>query len=196
MKPYNKLRGIYFSASTQTKIVMQENQNNIQDLNQRESIEKMKELVDHNAVCLFTTNLTEAPFHTRPMSTQQVDDQGNFWFFSGEESNKNLEIKEDARVQLFFSNPGKSEFMTVHGYASIFKDRHKVEEIWSPIVKAWFKEGKNDPDLSLIKVAPEQAYYWDTKNNKMVSLIKILASMVTGRTMDDGVEGQMNTKVL
>jgi general stress protein 26 len=40
------------------------------------------------------------------------------------------------------------------------------------MAKTWFKEGKEDPNISLIKVIPEDAYYWDTKNNKMVSLIK------------------------
>jgi general stress protein 26 len=175
---------------------MAQNHGEIENLNQREAIEKMKELVDHNAICLFTTNLHEIPLQTRPMSTQQVDEQGNFWFFSGEDSDKNFQIKDNDHVQLFFSNPGKSEFMTVHGYASISRDKKKIDEIWSPVVKAWFKEGKDDPELTLIKVTPEEAYYWDTKNNKMISLIKILVSMVSGKTMDDGIEGQINPKVL
>jgi general stress protein 26 len=175
---------------------MAQNNGEIENLEQQEAVEKMKELVGHNAICLFTTNLSESPLRTRPMSTQQVDDQGNFWFFSGEESDKNFEIKDDDRVQLFFSNPGRSEFMTVHGYASIVRDRNKMEEIWTPIVKAWFKEGKDDPELTLIKVCPEEAYYRDTKSNKMVSLIKILASMMSGKTMDDGVEGKINPNVI
>jgi general stress protein 26 len=175
---------------------MPKNHGEIENLDQQEAIEKMKELVDHNSICLFTTNLNEIPLRTRPMSTQEVDDQGNFWFFSGEESDKNLAIKEDDRVQLFFSNPAKSEFMTVQGTASILKDRNKTEDVWSPIVKAWFKEGKDDPNLTLIKVTPEDAYYWDTKNNKMISLAKILASMVSGKSMDDGVEGEINPRVI
>jgi hypothetical protein len=40
-------------------------------------------------------------------------------------------------------------------------------------------------------VVPDEAYYWDTKNNKMVSLIKIVGSMFSGKVMDDGVEGAM-----
>ena len=34
--------------------------------------------------------------------------------------------------------------------------------------------------------------YWDTKHNKMVQLLKIAASIVIGKTMDDSIEGELN----
>jgi hypothetical protein len=40
-------------------------------------------------------------------------------------------------------------------------------------------------------VKPESTVYRDTKNNKMIQLIKMAASLVTGKTMDDGVEGKL-----
>ena len=43
----------------------------------------------------------------------------------------------------------------------------------------------------MIKVIPQEGYYWDTKNNKVISLIKIATSIVTGKTNDDGVEGTL-----
>ncbi len=163
----------------------------IENLTHQEAIEKMQELVKHNAICMFTTNVKEAPLHTRPMGTQQVDDQGIFWFLSAEDSDKNAEITEDNEVQLFYANTSNSEYMSVYGHASISRDQNEIDQIWSPIAKAWFKEGKEDPRITVIKVTPEEAYYWDTKHSKMVSMVKILASMVSGKTMDDGVEGKM-----
>lgn len=164
---------------------------NIQPLGHKDSIKKMQELVKHNKLCLFTTQLTRIPLQTRPMATQEVDHEGVFWFFSDEESHKNLEIEEDTRVQLFFANPASSEFLSVYGHAMVTKDRKRIEELWHPMVKAWFKGGKDDPTLSLLMVIPSEAYYWDTKNNKMVSLVKIMASAVSGKTMDDGIEGPL-----
>lgn len=170
---------------------MKNEDEDVQHLEHSEAIEKIKELVKHNGICLFTTHLTEVPLQTRPMSVQEVDDDGNFWFLSAKDSNKNWEINEDPRVQLFFANTGSSEFLSVYGHASMYTDRQRIEDIWSPVAKAWFQQGKDDPNISVIKVSPEDAYYWDTKNNKAVSLIKIMASVVGGRTMDDGVEGKM-----
>ena len=160
----------------------------------REAIEKMKELVNHNAVCMFTSNIGEVPLQTRPMTAQEVDDNGDFWFFSPRSSHKNDEIRSDARVQLLFANTSASEYLTVFGTASILEDRKKIKELWSPMVKAWFEEGKDDPNLSLIKVSPENAYYWEPKHNKMVTLFKMATAAATGKQMDIGDQGSLEVR--
>ena len=161
------------------------------DLSGKEAIKKMQELVKSADICLFTTSLTKLPLSTRPMSTQEVDDDGTLWFFSGKSSHKNEDIEKDNRVQLFYYNKSSSEYLSLFGEATLLHDRKEIDRLWSPILKTWFTEGKDDPDLQLIKVRPLEAYYWDTKHNKMVAGFKILAGAVTGVTMDDGVEGKM-----
>jgi general stress protein 26 len=156
-----------------------------------EAIKKMKELVGHNTVCMFTSNMEQVPLQTRPMTVQEVDDEGNFWFFSAKDSHKNYEVKTDNRVQLLFANTSNSEYLTVNGRAAIVEDRSRIEEMWSPLVKAWFEQGKNDPNLTLIKVIPEDAYYWEPKYNKMVTLFKMAASAISGKPMDIGEQGRL-----
>lgn len=167
---------------------------NTQNLSAQDAIDKLKELVKNESSCFFCTQLSKQPITTRPMTTQKVDDEGNIWFMSSIKSEKNIEIKSDNAVQLFYANPQNYEFLTVNGKASIHTDREKIYELWTPFAKAWFKDGKDDADISLIKVAPQSAYYWDTKNNKMISMIQMLASMITGNAPDDGVEGKLNVK--
>jgi general stress protein 26 len=90
----------------------------IKNLTHHEAIDKFKELVKHESTCLFTTQLTQVPLTTRPMSVQKVCDQGNFWFLSSSDSDKNAEIMIDNRVQLFFINTADYEFLSVFGTAS------------------------------------------------------------------------------
>jgi general stress protein 26 len=173
---------------------MEKNASAIKNLSHQEAIDKFKELVKHESVCLFTTRLTEVPLTTRPMSIQKVCDQGNFWFLSASDSSKNQEIVEDSRVQLFINNTSNYEFLSVYGKATISRDRQKIDELWSDIAKAWFNEGKDDPRVTVIKVTPEEGFYWDTKDGKLVSLIKIAASAVTGKTLQEGVEGRISVR--
>jgi general stress protein 26 len=140
---------------------------------------------------MFCTNLANAPFEVRPMSTQEVDHEGNFWFLSGKSSDKNREIKQDDKVQLLYADRNNSDYMTVFGHADVFYDKAKVEELWKPHVKAWFTKGVDDPNISIIRVRPEQAYYWDTKHGGMVAFFKMMASAALGTTMDDSIEGTM-----
>jgi general stress protein 26 len=180
--------------TTPNEKVMEKNASEIKNLTHQEAIDKFKELVKHESICLFTTCLTEVPLTTRPMSVQEVCDQGNFWFLSSSDSDKNFEIEDDPRVQLFISNPTKFEFLSVYGRASISRDREKIDKYWNDFAKAWFPEGKEDPRVTVIKVVPEEGFYWDTKDGKLVSMIKILASAVTGKTLEEGVEGTISPR--
>jgi len=167
----------------------------IKDINGREAIAKMKELIDDIDICMFCTNIPDIPFNTRPMSTQEVDEQGNIWFLSSASSNKNFEIRQDEDVQLIYSKNQDAHFLTVYGKADVLRDKDKIEAMWSPIAKAWFHEGKDDPDITVIRVRPEYAYYWTTKHGKVVSFIKILTAMVSPTKInDDGVEGTLEIK--
>ena len=163
----------------------------VQNLSNYAAIDKIKELVKHNSICMFVTHLEDLPLESRPMSVAQVDDEGNMWFISGKSTTKNQEISTDPRVQLFFSNVSDQEYLTVYGTAGEVDDKAKLKEVWTPIAKAWFEGGIDDPDVSLLKVQPEDAFYWDTKNGRMISLIKILASAVVGKTIEEGVQGNL-----
>ena len=171
---------------------MTENNDHVQNLQNKEAVEKIKDLATSAKVCMFTTQLSVVPLTSVPMGTQEVDDEGNLYFLSGKTSHKNQHIQSDPRVQLFYTNTGSSEFLSVYGNATITTDKAEIEKLWTPIAKAWFTEGKDDPDLTVIKVAPEEAYYWDTKNGKAVTMLKILAGAITGKTMDGGVEGKLS----
>ena len=163
----------------------------VKDLYQEEGIEKMKDLAEDIRICMFCTSSDIMPFTTRPMATAKVDDDGTIWFLSAVESEKNHEITENAKVQLIYSKPGDSKFMAVYGIASIQTNQAKIDELWNPIAKAWFTEGKEDPRITVIGVTPENAYYWDTVHGKVISLISIAASAITGKSHDGGVEGQI-----
>ena len=62
---------------------------------------------------MFVTELDQLPSNSRPMSLQECDDEGNLWFISSKESNKNMEIERDSRVQLYFMNNSDSEYLSV-----------------------------------------------------------------------------------
>lgn len=164
-----------------------------QNLTNQEAVKKIKELSEKAKFCMFCTELTKVPVNSRPMTLQETDDSGNLWFISSDTSNKNFEIKEDRNVQLFFMNNDDSEYLSVYGEASIYKDRTTIEEKWSAMANAWF-DGKDDPTVSIIRVEPKDTYYWDTKAGKLVSLLSFVAAAVTGNKTDnsDGIEGNAN----
>ncbi len=163
-----------------------------ENLTNKEAIDKLKILIEDIVVCLFCTDLKIDDGSTcRPMAAIKVCDQGNIWFFSEKNSDKNEAISKDKNVQLFFSHPAKNSYLVVNGAAEIILDKTKIDELWSPAAKIWFKDGKEDPNISIVKVTPSTAYYWDTDGNNMINFLKTVASVVTGTNLVTGKQGDL-----
>lgn len=177
--------GFFYTLQLQNIIIM-----STENLNHTEAVKKIKELSEKAKFCMFCTQLESLPINTRPMGIQETDEDGNLWFISSDTSNKNFEIKDDKRVQLLFMNNSDSEYLSIFGDATIYKDRSTIEDKWSAMANAWF-DGKDDPTVTIIRVQPKDTYYWDTKAGKLVSLITFVTAAVTGNKTDnsDGVEG-------
>lgn len=81
--------------------------------------------------------------------------------------------------------------MELRGHASTTTDKAYIDELWEPIVKTWFTEGKDDPRLTIIKVTPTEAYYWDTKHGYAVAGVKMMIGVPIGKTLDNSIEGRV-----
>ena len=172
----------------------QQPENNHENLQGAAAIKKIRELTDKNKTCFFCTQpIADESLGVRPMSVQQLDDDGNFWFLSANDSHKNSEIERDNSVQLHFQGSPHSDFLTIYGRADISADKEKIKELWEPIVKTWFTEGVDDPRITVIKVSPETGYYWDNKHGNMIAGAKILLGSIIGKTLDDSIEGKIST---
>jgi hypothetical protein len=69
-----------FSKEFMDSINRQQREENKKTLNGHEAAIKIKELADAAKSCFFCTNIKSGgPFETRPMSPQDVDDDGNIW---------------------------------------------------------------------------------------------------------------------
>jgi len=173
-------------------INQQQEENHTKNLEGHEAVEKIQELVKQAPSCFFCSNIkTGIPFSARPMSVQQVDNDGNFWFLSANDSNKNSELAQDPFVQLIFQGSAHSDFLTVYGMASVSADKEKIKELWEPIAKAWFTEGVDDPRISVIKVESSEGYYWDNKHGNAIAFVKMAAGALIGKTIDDSIEGRI-----
>ena len=163
------------------------------NLTNEEASKKLKELTSTINICMFSTNGTnDKGAVTRPMAVQQTETDHYLWFFSNKDSNKNKEIRQNNFIQLYFSDPGKSTYVSVTGNAEIvIDDKQKIEEMWNPLMKTWFQEGKDDPKISLIKVTPLEGYYWDSTGNRFTNFFKMIGSVVSGKDLVGSEEGRL-----
>ncbi len=138
----------------------------------KEKYQKIREIIENSKVGMMATNLGKKPYNVFPIGIQQMDQNGDLWFFSSKTSDLFEDIQKNSRVQIIYSNEEKQEYLSVLGDAVPLMLANKVHELWNPMLSAWF-EGKTDPNLILLNIKIEQAKYWNSKTNQMVSLINI-----------------------
>lgn len=171
----------------------QQQEDNYEDLQGAEAVKKIKEVAGKTNTCFFCTGIkTGKPVTVRPMAVQKMDDQGNFWFLSANDSHKNQDIQEDNNVQLLFQGSAHSDFLSIYGVATISTDKEMIRELWEPIIKTWFTGGVDDPRITVIKVETTEGYYWDNKHGNAIALVKMAAGAIMGKTLDDSIEGKIS----
>ncbi len=163
-----------------------------ENLYNKEAKEKIKDLAESIDFTLMATNLGNKPFHTVPMSTKKVDENGNIWFLSGKDTDHNQNINTDNNVQLLYSKPGSMTFLTLYGKAFINTDKTILKELYGKTDDSWF-EGVDDPSLCAIQFKPDDAHYWEPKSNKFVSLLKMGVGAITGNEPDISQHGDLKS---
>lgn len=161
--------------------------------NETNDYQKLATMIKDIKFTMLTTVSDDGSLHSRPMGTLELNPdefQGTIWFFSRKDSLKNYSIKKDQHVNLSYANPDKHQYVSVTGRAFISDDRSKMQELWNPILKAWFPEGLEDPDLGLIGINVESAELWDSPPAKVVQMLGFVKSAVTGKPYDQKAHSQ------
>ena len=152
----------------------------------RNAIKKLDSLIKDIRFAMLTTVCPDGTLRSRPMAMPRNKFDGTLWFFTHVDTAKVHEIEEDQHVNVSFADPDKNNFVSVSGRASLVRDKAIMKELWNPFYKAWFPKGLDDPQLALLRVAVEQAEYWDSPNSKLVQLGGFLKAVMTGKQAKGG----------
>ena len=110
--------------------------------------------------------------HARPMTAQlDGEDRRNIYFFTSKENA--IARKAPGRAIATFCSKGHDLFATVHGHLGVHNDREIIDRLWNSYVAAWFKGGKDDPKLALLRLQADSAEIWEDASS-MIAGIKAL----------------------
>ena len=117
---------------------------------------------------------------TRPM-TAQIDipygaddeDGGQIYFFGAKSEHLVQGLDGAHRAVATFASKGHDLFAHVHGTLAIDNDRAVIDRLWGPVIASWYGQGKDDPDLVLLRFDTEQADLWETDPGSMFKAVLI-----------------------
>ena len=150
-----------------------------------DDVRKVAELMRGERIAMFTTASADGVLMSRPMALQEVEFDGDLWFFAERSSRKVAQIA--VRPQVNVTVGSGSTWVSLTGTATLVEDDAKKRELWNAVVEAWFGDTEpEDPAVVLLHVEGESAEYWDTPGGRIASLISFVKSKTTGRPYDGG----------
>lgn len=164
-------------------------------LTQEEKLRKLREIVKAVDICMLTTVDERGDLHSRPMSNnQEVEFDGDLWFFTYGSSHKVEEIGREPKVNASFADVDAQQYVSLTGLAQVVRDRTKIEELWRPHLRAWFPEGVETPDIALLKVSVERAEYWDGSQSIFAHAFSFISSLIKGEPAELGENEKIEMK--
>ena len=146
----------------------------------KQQIEELRELVMDLDIAMFTTRDGGGQLHSRPMDTQQVDDEGHLWFLTSRKSDVVGEVHAIPAICLTYGSKEKNTYLCVSGDAQEIHDQAKISELWSAEHSLFFSAGRDDPDLTLLRVTPDHAEAWTGPSGTVGRLLAFAAATITG----------------
>lgn len=120
------------------------------------------------------------PASAVPMTAQlDKDADSAIWFFT----QKNSDFAKLGPITATYEAKDHKLFARFHGTLAIEDNQERFEHFWNNFVKAWYDEGKTDPDLLFLRMDLGDAEIWSGD----VGLLTV-AKMALGMTVHDQMQ--------
>jgi len=157
-----------------------------------DDLRKLGELIDGIEVAMLTTHAADGSMVSRPLQTLEFDAGGELVFFTAADSRKIDELQANPDVNIAYANPGKQVYVSVRGAAHIDRDRATIDALWSPVQKIFFPQGKDDPNLVVLRVRVRDAAYWESAGNFIARALDFASGMLSKEPRDLGKHGTLS----
>ena len=155
------------------------------DMNPQELRERLWKEIDEARIVMLGLVGGE-PHHMQPMAVFGDKTGDALWFFTKTDTDlvHQTGSRHDAMVCLMAKD---MEFQAcIHGDLVPDTDRVKMDAFWSPFVSAWYPDGKDDPDLIMMRLDPKDARVWVSKRGPISYPLEIAKANATHSLPDVG----------
>jgi general stress protein 26 len=143
---------------------------------------RVRALIERAGVTMLM-NVDERGTHVgRPMLPLFIEGDPHVYFLTHQSSRKVTQVA--ARPQVGLAAIGGSCYVVMAGSAEVSRDADLIRRLWSPTYRAWFPEGKDDPEATVIRVSVERVDYWEPPRSSLMRLVQAVEAIVTRRAVE------------
>jgi general stress protein 26 len=145
---------------------------------------KVAELLKGQRFGMLTTTDPDGTLISRPMAMQEVEFDGDLWFFAARDSRKITQLSAHSQVNVAVGS--SDSWISLTGTGVVVTDAAKKRELWNSMVEAWFPDGPDDDGVVLLKIEADSAEYWDSPGGRVATAISFAKAKLTGERYSGG----------
>ena len=149
-----------------------------------DSTRKVAQLLAGERIGFLTTTTPEGKLTSRPMALQEVEFDGDLWFFAERTAPWVAHLAASPQVNVGVGSGGS--WVSLTGFAAVVDDVTKKRGLRNGAVEAWLPQGPEDPSVVLVKVDADSAEYWDAPGGRLATAFSFVKAKATGQRIDAG----------
>jgi general stress protein 26 len=145
-----------------------------------DGVTTLRELIEGIRFAMLVTVGPDGRIRSRPMTTADAHEDDALYFLVHKGGMLVSDVRADEEVNVSYADPERLRFVSVSGRARVVEDRGLLEHLWKPAYRAFFANGLEDPDLSLLRVSVERAQTWDMPSRPLADVKEPALTEVDG----------------
>ena len=98
--------------------------------------------------------------HFQPMTAFCEPQTGDLWFFTRTSTDLARAVEGGADAMFIVQAKDQAFQACVGGRIQLSHDASRIDKYWNAVVAAWFPDGRDDPQLTLLRLQAADAQVW------------------------------------
>ena len=140
--------------------------------------ERLRAWIVDAAVTMLTTIDCEKRPATRPMLPLLLDDDSRIHFLTQHSSAKVAQVHTCPDVCIAMACSG-GVYLSLTGKAKVSRDPQLLDQLWRSSYRAWFPDGRHDPEIAVLSVTLDCADVWEAPTSPVTRLFGAARALIT-----------------
>lgn len=154
---------------------------------QAEVREKLWKAIDNHHTGML--GITGDSHHFQPMTAFVEKDRDTLWFFTRRETDLAQAVDGGEATFIFLDDHLQA---CIDGSLTLSHDQARIDRFWNVHVAAWYPDGKDDPQLTLLRLDVREAAVWIREGGPLKYAFEVAKANASHSTPDIGERRDLN----
>ena len=129
--------------------------------------------------------------HMQPMTAFVEPERRAIWFYVRRDNDLIKQIQSSHKAMFCVVGKGRHLFACLGGELTEQYDPERIDRFWNPVVAAWYPEGKDSPELTMLRYDVADAQVWVSEKGPIGFFWEVAKANLKHELPDEGTKAHL-----